>query len=480
MPNILAYFMLCVWPLVTIQLFRRLPPSRALVWAILGGYLILPPTAAFDLPILPNLDKFAVANLSALFAIATSKRGLPPLLPDSLIGRLLLAIFIFSPAGTVLTNSDAIMFGHGGLPGMQIQEIPAQILTQVVIVIPFLLGRAILNDEKSLRDTIVALTIAGLVYSIPMLIEIRLSPQINVWVYGFFQHAFDQMMRYGGFRPLVFLPHGLWAALFAVMTFMAALTLARTEVGPMRVRYGLAALYLLVIVYLCKSANALIYAVCLGPLLILARQRLQIALAAGLASVVLLYPILRGARLIPVEWITQQANLIDPDRAGSLIYRLNNEGLLLTHATERSLFGWGGWARNHVHDLMTGRRISVVDGRWIEVMSVHGWAGYIGEFGLLALPLLLLARVSLATKANVSRYAGPLALIYSANLVDLLPNATLVPLTWLLAGAILGHGELRTPESRATSMPESRVSEPAPWAKSRSRVDANLTASAKK
>ena len=72
-----------------------------------------------------------------------------------------------------------------------------------------------------------ALVVAGLAYSVPMLIEVRLSPQINIWVYGFFQHNFDQMMRYGGFRPIVFLPHGLWVAFFALMALVAAVGLWR-------------------------------------------------------------------------------------------------------------------------------------------------------------------------------------------------------------------------------------------------------------
>lgn len=38
-------------------------------------------------------------------------------------------------------------------------------------------------------------------YTIPMLIELRLSPQMNVWVYGFFQHDFIQTVRYGGSLP---------------------------------------------------------------------------------------------------------------------------------------------------------------------------------------------------------------------------------------------------------------------------------------
>lgn len=479
MPNILAYFMLCIWPLVTILLFRRLPPTRALIWTILGGYMILPPAAAFDLPVLPDLDKFAIANLCALVGIASTKGGLPPLLPKSMVGRILLAVFIFSPIGTVLTNTDVILFGYGGLRGLQVMELPALILTNVVIAIPFLLGRAILNDGDALRDILVALTIGGLIYSIPMLIEIRLSPQINVWVYGFFQHNFGQMMRYGGFRPIVFMPHGLWVALFALMTFMAALALARTEPSPARTRYMFAALYLLVVLYLCKSAGVLVYLVCLAPVLLFMSQRAQIAVSATLASVAILYPALRSSRILPFDWIVAQATEFDADRASSLVYRLNNEALLIGHVAERSLFGWGGWSRNHVHDPVSGQAISVIDGRWIEVMSVSGWAGFIGEFGLLALPLLALARVSFTSKTNLSRYAGPLALIYSANLFDLLPNATLVPLTWLLAGAILGHGEMRTTNPSTTPVPDPRVSEPAPWAKSRSKADARLMARTK-
>ena len=39
-------------------------------------------------------------------------------------------------------------------------------------------------------------------------------------------------------------------------------------------------------------------------------------------------------------------------------------------------------------------------------------------------------------------FLAALALIISANIVELLPNATLTPWTWLLAGALLGRSEL--------------------------------------
>ncbi|MCL4676893.1 MAG: hypothetical protein KJZ59_13005 [Pararhodobacter sp.] len=48
-----------------------------------------------------------------------------------------------------------------------------------------------------------------------------------------------------------------------------------------------------------------------------------------------------------------------------------------------------------------------------------------------------------------------LALILAVNLVDLLPNATLIPMTWLIAGALLGYAEtlhVTTEEARRARM----------------------------
>ncbi len=36
-----------------------------------------------------------------------------------------------------------------------------------------------------------------------------------------------------------------------------------------------------------------------------------------------------------------------------------------------------------------------------------------------------------------------LCLILAANLIDLIPNATLTPITWLVTGAIMGRASMR-------------------------------------
>jgi len=440
MPNTLAYIALIVWPIAILIMFRRLSTERALIWSLLGGYLLLPPVARFDPPLIPLLDKATIPTLTA-FVVCAQLYGRGAIaLPKSMLARLLLLLFVASPIGTVLTNSEPILFAVGGIPGLSIKDSLSAMLSQVITVLPFILAGNLLSSERAQREIVTALVVAGLAYSVPMLIEVRMSPQINVWVYGFFQHGFDQMMRYGGYRPIVFLEHGLWVAFFALMAFCAALVTARLAPPEQRVRRIWVTIYLGVMLVLCKSASPLIYACLLLPLIMFASGRTQLRVAAVLAMIVVAYPLLRSLELVPIEGILSLARSIDLDRASSLQFRLENEEMLLAHASNRPLFGWGSWGRNFVHDFATGHRITTVDGRWIIVIGIYGYLGYAAEFGLLALPVLALLRQT-ARQGAVSPYAAPLCLIFAANLVDLLPNATLIPFTWVIAGSILGYAE---------------------------------------
>lgn len=440
MPNTLAYVALIIWPIVILFMFRRFSMERALIWSLLGGYLLLPMVARFDPPLIPLLDKVTIPTLTA-FVVSAKMYGRGVIaLPKSWLARLLLLLFVVSPIGTALTNTEPMLFARGGLPGLTIKDAISAMFIQAFTIMPFILAGNMLATERAQREMLTALMVAGLAYSIPMLIEIRLSPQINVWVYGFFQHGFDQMMRYGGYRPIVFLEHGLWVAFFALMALSAAVALARLAPQQEKMRRIWVAVYLGVLLVLCKSASPLIYACLLLPLLMYASSRTQIRVAAVLALIVVTYPLLRSLELVPLEGILSLARSIDLERAASLQFRLDNEQMLLVHASDKPLFGWGSWGRNFVHDFATGDRITTVDGRWIIVIGIFGYVGYLAEFGLLALPVLAVLRqgARLGWK-SVSPYAGPISLMFAANLVDLLPNATLIPFTWLIAGSLLGY-----------------------------------------
>ncbi len=451
-PNIIAYLVLALWPLVAWKLWQRLDRGRALIWTVLGGYLLLPPLTVFNFPVIPDLDKYTIPNLMALVCALWLMGDKVGFVPQSWLGKALIATYVFSPFGTALTNGDPLIFQQSSIQGMRLYDSLAAIAYQAIALLPFFLARRYLGSPEGMKLILGALVAAGLAYSIPMLIEAVMSPQINVWVYGFFQHDFFQTIRYGGYRPVVFLPHGLWVAFFAFMAVMASVVLLRRAPPEARPKALLICLYLAFMLLICRSAGPIIYALALTPLILLMPARVQLMAAAVMAILVIAYPVLRGAHLVPLDQILALADNLSPERAYSLRFRIENEELLLARANERPIFGWGGYNRGFTHDPITGQTLNIADGAWVIIMGTYGWVGYITEFGLTALPLLLLGVAALRHRgADLSPMVGAVALILGANMMDLLPNATHIPFTWLMAGALLGEAERLTAQRRDRS-----------------------------
>ncbi|SEO35181.1 hypothetical protein SAMN04490248_10482 [Salinihabitans flavidus] len=471
MPNLFAQFVIAIWPFVAYALFRSLPMGRALIWATLIAFLLLPPRpAGFDFPLMPPLNKETLPNLSILLVAFLFLGKRLSLMPRSLTGRGLALLFVLSPIATVAVNGESLNYGLETIRGLGVRDALALTITQGIFLIPFLLACRFLRDEAAQRDLLLALVIGGLAYSLPILLEVRISPQLNIWIYGFFQHMFEQSIRGDGYRPIVFLYHGIWVAFFVMCSFAAALALGQTADGMSRLKYLLVALWLAIVLVLCKTLGPLIYAVFFGAAVMFLTRRMMIRLAVVLAVIALTYPVLKGADLVPTQAILSQAEKVSAERANSLRFRFDNEDMLLERARQKPLFGWGSWGRNHMRNPVDGTIETVADGRWVITFGVYGWTGYVAEFGLLALPIFLLFRevgrldrgrvppvrrrprlqipVVLrrrgpdADRLRPSPYIGPLALLLGVNMMELLPNATLTPITWLISGALLGHAEL--------------------------------------
>ena len=443
MPNPLAYLMLAIWPIVTIALFRRMAPDRALILTVMVGYLFLPePPAVFDLPLFPPFTKHNLPALTAFLYCLWRFGFTGPLLPQSLTGKVLLVAFGLSPILTVVNNTEPVFYGTYGLPALGIKDAIALPMQQFLMILPFLMARQFLTGGGSQRELLVALMWGGLVYSVLMLIEIRLSPQLNLWTYGYYQHFFGQSVRFGGYRPVVFLYHGLWVAFFTMTACVAAFALWRQDSESHNIKILGAAAYLTVILVLAKSLGALIFAVMLIPAVLLLTRLMQIKVAILIGLLAIGYPTLKGAGLIPEQRLLQQAASIDPDRAASLEFRFDNENTLMERASIKPFFGWGSWGRNHILDPVSGIILTVTDGRWIIAIGTYGWIGFLAEFGLLVLPLVLLWREAvLAREEKVSPFIAPLSLMLAINVFDMIPNATITPLTWLLAGMLTGYAE---------------------------------------
>lgn len=495
MPNLFAHLVLALWPLVMLGIFRALPPGRALIWSVLASYLLLPPyPTEFDFPLFPALDKTTIPNVMAILLTVFYAKEKIKWLPDTVLGKILVAIFVLAPIPTVLTNPEPIVFAMDMLRGLYAQDIFAMMVMQCILLANFALARNLLTSEKDLRDLLLAMVIAGTAYAFPMLIEVRLSPQINIWVYGFFQHMFDQMIRGDGFRPIVFLSHGIWAAMLTMMSLSATVILIANTEGRLRTKLIWTALFLVGVLVLAKTLSALIYATFIIGMVLFTNWRTQAKVAMVLACLALAYPIAKGAHLVPEERLLEMASRVSDDRAQSLEFRFEHEGALLNRAQEKPYFGWGIWGRNQIHDPITGRMTSVADGRWVLTLGMLGWLGFIGEFGLLILPIFLVYRMSVrmpseenwrkhqramnmfpmqgglsksVQRREITPIVGGLSLLLAINTVDLLPNATLTTMTWLIAGALLGYAEAYLVPKNA---PKPEVDLPVPQATARPRT----------
>jgi hypothetical protein len=438
---------LLAWPAVAIWLYRTRPIGRATLWTILGGYMLLPVAADIKFPMIPAFDKNSIPIFAALFGCAIiCRRSITPLKGFGLT-ELLILMLITSPFVTCELNGDPVFIGGKVLPGLDSYEAGSVLIAQVVSLIPFFLGRQFLCSKTDTEEILRVLVIAGLIYSLFSLFEVRFSPQLHAWIYGYFPMAgsfFEQQVRDGGFRPVVFLGHGLLVAFFTCTSAVAAVAFWRTKARVMRKiplpSSGIVA-YLCFVLVLCKTASSLAYGIVLVPLVRFTAPKMQLNFAALLVAFTLLYPTLRVTGLFPINTALDLASSYSQDRGDSLATRFMNEDQLLERTSQRLMFGWGRWGRGWIYDEQ-GNFTSALDGIWIITLDEFGFVGFLALFGLLSLPVFNAAlALRFAESFTDKLYLSALALILAINIFDLIPNSPLRPWTWLVAGALLGRAE---------------------------------------
>ena len=278
-----------------------------------------------------------------------------------------------------------------------------------------------------------------LVYVPFCLYEIRMSPQLHTLVYGFHQHSFAQNMRDGGYRPMVFMQHGLMVAMWMGMTALVGVWLWKSKVVrhvweiPMYVLVPA----MLLTVYLCKSKYALLLLVTGVGTLYLAKWLRMRAVVVALLMIPPTYMLLRSEGVITgQELIAQAKSIFGEERSESLAVRLNNENALAARAMERAWFGWGGWGAARV----TGDdgKDLVTDSLWIITLGKSGWVGLAALTAMLLLPMLLVCkdwRIELWTHPMVAPVVV-LGMMTSLYMFDHLMNGMVNPIFMLAVGAV--------------------------------------------
>jgi hypothetical protein len=442
----LATMALLAWPLVGLWLYKARPVGQATLLTILGGYLLLPVGASIKIAEgIPQLDKVSVPAITALAGWVLSTNGRVRFSNGFAFTEILGLMFLIGPIITSQLNQDPVLSGAVLLPGVGTYDGLSAMVAQFLFIAPFFIARQVLKTAADIEQILKVLVAAALLYSIPILFEIRVSPQLHYWFYGYQPSSFLQNIRYGGYRPIVFIGHGLSVGFFMMTATLAATALWRTRIRLRRFSPAGVTGYLGLLLILCKAVGSVIYGVTIAALIGFAKPRLQVRVAMILVSIAVLYPVLRTADLVPTNYLNAIAGNIDTDREESLDFRFEHEKQLLDRASERLLFGWGRFGRSRIFDEY-GKDVGVSDGRWVIVLGAFGVFGFIAEFGLLAWTIFRAATSLRYSSGRDSIFLTTLALIVAVTMIDSLPNAPVTALTWLFAGALLGRAEdLRNP-----------------------------------
>jgi len=426
------------WPVVALLLFMVMRPRRAVIATFILGVLFLP-NAGYKVAGFPAYTKMTATCLSVLLGVASfDLRRLLAFRPRWV--DLPMILWCLCPFFSSVTNDLGI---HDGFTSVFYQTFTWGV--------PYLLGRIYLTDLLGMYELAAGIFLGGLVYMPLCLLEVRLSPQLHTWVYGFHQHFFGQSLRFGGYRPTVFMEHGLMVGLWMSMATLTGFWLWYS--GTMRSLFRIPLPWLLVplaaTTVLCKSFGAIVLLIVGLGVLITTRQSSSRSIIAALAIAPLLYMALRIPGIWSGDDLTDLVAAVNPGRAASLQFRLENEDRLLQRAQIRPMFGWGGWGRARVRDA-SGRDISVTDGLWIIALGNNGYVGLVALTGSVLVSLGGLVR-RFPARVWKHRYVAPavaMCVMVLLFFIDCLFNDMKNPAYTLAGGGLasLKLGKVKSPE----------------------------------
>ncbi len=427
--NILSFLALagCI-PLV-LYLFKTMESRIAALVAFMGVFMFWP-MDHLNVPVI-KYDKMAAVSIGAILGV-------------KLFDEERLAAFSLHPVDIpmLLWCSAAFMAsmtnGLGAYDGFT-----ASLNTVLAWGLPWIIGRIFFSDPNSLRFLGLAFFLGGVAYIPFVLYETRMAPVLHMKVYGYMQHDFAQCIRQGGYRPMVFMEHGIMVGTWIAMSALTGAWCWYSNVFPKKIwkiPTVVLVVALLVTSVLCKSSGAL------GLMLV---GLAVLALTTKLKTPVLIFLLL----LIPTAYYGTRAtgywdgqNLVDAitenfseERAGSLQFRFENENILVEKALQKPVFGWGGWGRARVYD-EDGEDISVTDGFWIISFGNYGLFGLASVTLACLLPMILFVLKCPTRFWNKPEYApsAVLAMVPLLFIVDCMLNCMVNPVFVLFAGGVSG------------------------------------------
>jgi len=427
------------WPVVSMGLCRKKDIQTGIAVSVIIGFILLP-MVTYDVPILPRYTKSTSIAIGILLGSLISGRSAYFPCKFSALDIPMILYCIISPIMTSLSNNLGIYNG--------LSDTVDYIMSWGIF---FWIGRKYFGSPESLRVLTRTILIGGMIYFPLVLYEVRMSPQLSNIFYGFFPHSFMQGMRYGGFRPLVFMKHFLMVSFWMAITATIACWFWKfKELDKVaKIPVWLICLSLIGVTILCKSANGWMF-VAIGAIAPLYYKRTRsTSLFKMLLIVVPLYITARLSGIISMESVASLfGKVFDAERIESLSVRLLQEDLFGARAMQRALLGWGGFGRGWPIDPYTGEQlIGMVDSLWILAFSTHGLVGLISMYLSIGLgPWKVLTLLKRSRRNRRSEADEPfaidaivLSLILCFFLLDSLMNAMASPVYILCSGALVSY-----------------------------------------
>ncbi len=420
------------WIPLILLMFARMKPNRAAIAGFLLAWMFLP-WHVYVFTGIPNYSRTSATCLGVLFGIL-------------IFDGAALKRFRFMPVDLPVLGLCVVPFFTSVSNGLGAYDGLSALLDKTLLWgVPWFIGRLYLSKPEHMRDMVFGIFMGGLIYIPFVVYEFIMSPRLHRIVYGFHAHSFAQAKRGTGYRPVVFMQHGLMTAMWLMSATFCGVVMSaggyfRTRFPPYRLLFHGCTAVLLTTTVLNRSAGAfflLFLAIAIFFAVRVLRQRWPLLITIAIA---VLYMTTRGTGVWDGRNLIQgAAQVADAERAGSLEFRINMETILIERAMERPLLGWGRWRRSFVRD-DNDNIVSVPDGLWVLALGQEGILGVIFMTLTLSVPIIVFLRRFPPSTWNRPDIAPLTALpvLLGIYLVDNLLNNMFNPAFLLAAGGLAG------------------------------------------
>jgi hypothetical protein len=430
-----ALLFIVAWVPAVLYFFIRFPPQRAVVFSFVVGWLYLP-VINIPLPGIPDITKMNATCYGILLATVIFDSGRITSFKPGWVDLPML-VWCVCPFATSMVNDLGAYDGFAGTLD--------QVMTWGV---PYFLGRIYLGNLAGLRQLAVGIFVGGLTYVPFTLIEGRISPQMHRIVYGY--HAsedFTQAMRLGGYRPTVFMSHGLMVGGWMMAATLCGIWLWKCGVLKQVWNTPINQLVIVLIIafILCRSTGAYLLLI-FGIGILFMSTWLRTALPLLLLIFGMSMYLYNGVNsAVNIHEITAVATQIaGSERAESLKFRMDNEEKLSKKARGQMIFGWGGYGRNRVYEKNWDGKlvdVSITDSLWIIAFGVNGVVGLVSLFAALLLPVVALVTLRYPARMWTNPKVAPaivLAVVTTLYMLDCVLNAMTNPIFAVISGGLSG------------------------------------------